>query len=288
MNNLAHRARPLLGTLVEMAAPASPAAFERAFAAVEKVQLLMSYHDPASELSQLNRRAFREPVAVSPWTHDVLRSALEFAEQSGGAFDPTVAARLTALRFLPPTPGSPRADGRASWRDVDLLPRRRIRFRRALRLDLGGIAKGFAVDRAVDILRTSGCEEALVNAGGDLRAFGPRPWAVAIRHPAAPGLAACEFPLHEAALATSAGYFSLRRHAGRQVTALVDGRTRQPLDPRRSVSVTAPSALLADALTKVVFSLGAAAAPLLAQYAAAAQIQDPRGIEAIPSLSHAA
>jgi len=281
------RARPLLGTFVEITADCAPRVFEKAFAAVEQVERSMSYHDPASELSRLNRDAAREPVTVSVWTRNVLRAALELAEESGGAFDPSVAPAIRRLGFLPSTPGAPRADRHASWRDIELLPRRRVRFRRALRIDLGGIAKGFAVDRAVDVLRAGGCRRGLVNAGGDLLAFGPRDWQIGIRDAARPTANACIVPLRNAALATSAAYFTRRRRGGRAITALVDGRTRQPLDASLSTCVIAPTALIADALTKVVLALGPEADSILRRYRAFAMILDSRGVRTIPPLSNA-
>ena len=276
------RARPLLGTLVEIAADASPTVFTRAFAAVEEVQALMSYHDSASELSRLNREATAGPVPVSAWTWEVLRAALDLAAETKGVFDPTVAPRLTALGFLPPTEGAPRADGRATWRDVELASRYRVRFHRPLRLDLGGIAKGFAVDRAVEVLQKAGVAEGVVNAGGDLRVFGAIELPVDIRHPKQPRISAASVPVCDAALATSAGYFARRRHEGKDVTALLDGRTRKPLDPDTSVSVIAPTALFADALTKVVFALGPASEPILQHHGASALLLDSRGFRAIP------
>jgi thiamine biosynthesis lipoprotein len=271
---------------VEITAACEAWLFEKAFAAVERIQRLMSYHDPASEVSRLNRDAFREPVTVSDWTSVVLRAALAIAEKSDGAFDPTVAPAVRALGFLPSTPGAPRADRHASWRDIELLPRRRVRFRRALRIDLGGIAKGFAVDRGIDVLRAEGCSSGLVNAGGDLRAFGPFDWPIGIRDVVRPAADACIVPLRNAAIATSAGYFTRRKRAGRVVTALVDGRTRQPHDASLSASVIAPTALVADAMTKVVLALGPKANSVLCQYEAVAIICDSRGFQTIPAISH--
>ncbi len=243
------RARPLLGTLVEIAADRVEA-IDAAFAAMARVQALMSYHDPASELSQLNRAAATCEVRVAVWTAEVLRLALQVAAESGGVFDPTVAPRLRALGFLPATPGAPRADRCATWCDVE-LDGDRVRFRRPLRLDLGGIAKGFAVDRAVETLQAAGVASGVVNAGGDLRVFGPEVQRVHLRDPAIP----VEFPqtveVRDAALATSAGYFSRKQRRGAPVCALLDGRTRAPGDVTISASVVAPTAALADALTKV-------------------------------------
>jgi thiamine biosynthesis lipoprotein len=144
-----------------------------------------------------------------------------------------------------------------------------VRFHRPLRIDLGGIAKGYAVDRACEALRAHGVVSALVNAGGDLRVVGSTPWPVAVRHPARPAqrLPLCE--IADGALATSAAYF-LPMSAGRRARALVDGRTRGLREWHGSVSVTAATCLRADALTKVVGLLGARAAPMLVRERASA------------------
>jgi thiamine biosynthesis lipoprotein len=243
------RARPLLGTFVEIVAradaPAAAArAMSRAFAEIEVLQARLSTHDPASEVSRLNREAYARPVAVSRDTWRVLRAACRLSRQSAGAFDVTLEG------------GS---------RDILFLARMRVRFARPLRIDLGGIAKGYCVDRAVAVLKRGGIESGLVNAGGDVRAFGPHAFALHLRHPADPGQLFGLGEIRDAALATSASYASGRaRCAGR----LLDGRSGSPIDPGLSVSVRASSALLADALTKVVAADGARAEPLLAHYRA--------------------
>jgi thiamine biosynthesis lipoprotein len=279
--NEVRRCQPLLGTFVEITVRAEDAAaVERgvadAFAAISKVQQAMSYHDPLSELSRLNQKAAAAPVQVSPWTFDVLTLAQQLAEESGGAFDITIASRLAAWGYLPRFRRSLGGEMRATWRDIELSPGRLVRFRRPLRVDLGGIAKGFAVDRAVDALRAVGVTAALVNAGGDLRAFGPEPWPVAIRHPARPGEIARTITIENAAIATSAAYFTRKKWRGCDVCPLVDGVTRRPCDDRLSVTVHAPSAVLADALCKIVAARRESAAALLASHGASALILDKR------------
>ena len=282
------RARPLLGTIVDIAAsgPDAERAVERAFAAVERVQRLMSYHDAASELARLNRTAHTLPVKVRAWTFRVLKLSQRLSRESGGAFDATVAPRLVAWGFLPRSPGGGRSEKNATWRDVELLPGSTVRFLRALHLDLGGIAKGFAVDRAVDALRAGGCESGCVNAGGDLRVFGEDAHRVHVRHPAAPGCMARALELRDAAIATSSGYFSRKQWRGRNVSPLVDGRTRLPCDDSLSISVVAPEAACADALTKIVFAMRDDAAPLLAARGATALVLDRRGKCSLPDSTH--
>ncbi len=272
------RARPLLGTLVDIAAVAEENAVRAAFAAVEEVQRLMSYHDPLSEVSRLNREAHRASVEVSAWTGEVLALAQRLASESDGAFDITVAPQLAAMGYLPRTPANRRGERLASWRDLALLPGNRVFFKRPLHLDLGGIAKGFAVDRAVDALLAAGAESGCVNAGGDLRVFGDAPQTIHLRHPAHPGAMARSLALRGAAVATSSDYFSRKRWRGDTVCALIDGRTRHPADVRRSASVIAPTAALADALTKIVlFAPPPVSNELLARHKAACVLLDEAG-----------
>ncbi len=268
----ARRAQLWLGTIVEITASGAPAkTIERgmcaAFAAVAEVHRLLSFHDPASELSRLNREAATRAIAVHPWTWRVLRLADRIAKKSAGIFDPTIAPRLTALNFLPrPVPSL--AKPRARWSDVRLGPARRVRFACPLWLDFGGIAKGFAVDRAIEALRDAGIPEGLVNAGGDLRAFGPRAWPIHLRAPDAPGHSDVVVDLHEAALATSALYFSKRDRA----TPLLHGCTRRCCTAERSVTVLARDCATADALTKVVFANPRASAKILPAFHATALV----------------
>jgi thiamine biosynthesis lipoprotein len=247
----------LLGTRVEIeAAGDAPEArlhraVDAAFAEIERIGRLMSYHDPASELSRLNREGAIRPQRVHPDVCAVVRAALGFAALSGGAFDPCIAPCLEEWGFLPRHAPFP-ADPRASWRDVQILDGDQVRFRRRLRLDLGGIAKGYAVDQAVRALRRRGVSSAVVNAGGDLRVAGEAAERVAVRSPQTPGLLAHTLVLREAALATSAACYSRRRVGRAEVSALLDPPSRAPYLGSGSVSVRAADCMTADALTKIV------------------------------------
>ncbi len=272
MTGIVRRARPLLGTLVEISvrgADDPEAAIDSAFAAIGEVHALMSYHDPASEVSRLNRQAHRRPVRVHSATFEVLRAALALSQRSGGAFDVSIAPELERQGLLPRVRGRGAA---GTWRDIECAPGRRVRFHRPLRIDLGGIAKGYAVDRACEVLRRHGIHSALVNAGGDLRVVGSTPWPIVVRHPARPGTLLPLCDLADGAVATSAAYFQERPPGARRVSALVNGRTRGLRDWCGSVSVTAATCLHADALTKVVGLLGARAEALLVRERATACI----------------
>lgn len=275
------RARPLLGTFVSIRvdAPAGAAAKARTLAAIDaaferiaELQRCMSFQDPASDLSALNRAAHLAPQPVCPPLARVLRAALALAHASEGRFDPCVAGRLVEWGLLPAPEGDGRVDPRASWRDVELDGRGRVRFRRRLWLDLGGIAKGYAVDQAVRVLERHGVPSGTVNAGGDLRCFG-RSAMVTVRDPADPARALPLLELRDAAVATSAGYFA----ADRRRSALVDPIGGGALGRRRSVSVAARRAVWADALTKVVLAAPEAAAPVLARLGARALLLDADG-----------
>ena len=147
-----------------------------------------------------------------------------------------------------------------------------VRFRRRLTIDLGGIAKGFAVDCAVEALNKAGVQAGFVNAGGDLRVFGLQKESVHIRYPVDPRRAAGIVTLQNRALATSATYFSRRKFRGDVRSALIDGQTQQPFVDDVSISVAADDCMTADALTKIVFALRERARPILAHHRADAVI----------------
>jgi thiamine biosynthesis lipoprotein len=238
------------------------AAVDAAFAAVERVHALMSFHEADSDVSRLNRMAAERPVRVDAWTWTVLREAVRLSRLSRGAFDITVGGALVAQGFLPRAAG-PAPDASASWRDLELWPGRRVRFRRPLRIDLGGIAKGFAVDQAVIAMREAGATAGVVNAGGDLRVFGAKAEEVRVRHPSAPQAALPLGRIRQGALATSAPYFSNRRWRGRVVSPLRNPRTGVSCTQAVSVSVRASTCMRADALTKLVLADPARALPVL-------------------------
>lgn len=286
----------MLGTVVSVRIHAAPAICEAALAAaraeIEAVQAAMSFHDHGSALSRLNRQAHLGPQEVAPPLWRVLRASLALARASNGCFDPSVGAALVRSGHLPaPTDDAP-PTGEARWHDVELLPGRRVHFRRPLWLDLGGIAKGHAVDRAVAALRRAGVEGGAVNAGGDLRVFGPQVETVRVRDPRQPARTMPLLQLRDGAAATSSDYFSRVRGLGALVATgpalapaandLGSGPAPPAVVPARlgagiSVTVCAPRAIWADALTKVVLADANAAVPLLRQLHAQAALLDSDG-----------
>jgi FAD:protein FMN transferase len=273
------RCRPLLGTFVETQAFGANAAelehaVEAAFLAIARVQRLMSFHDPESDISCMNRDACYKRVRVHPWTWRVLKSAQEFSRNTDGIFDVTIAEQLVKWSYLPRCSAQV---GRGSWRDIILEARGHVRFRRPFLIDFGGIAKGFAVDRAVETLKRKRVMAGIVNAGGDLRVFGSASQLVHLRQPKQPHRAAGAVRLRERAIATSGIYFARTKKQGRCLSPILDARTGRAACDFISVTVGAADCMTADALTKVVFALRERAAPLLARYSADALLLEQDG-----------
>ena len=283
------RARPLLGTLVQIRASGPrgriQSAVDAAFATIERLHECLSYQNPDSELSALNRQRLFVAQPVHADIHTVLCAALHFARLSEGAFDPCVGYELERWGVLPGHDApQPRAGSRrGSWRDIELLPDQHVCLHGRVRIDLGGIAKGYAVDQAVQALVSGGVSDVLVNAGGDLRVAGPRVQQIALRHPLTPACSSESVTLRDAALATSAAYFSRRSHPQGEVSALLDPLSRAPYLGPGSISVRAASCMSADALSKVVlFAPPHVAEHALATCDAMAFVQRPFMTDSLP------
>jgi thiamine biosynthesis lipoprotein len=248
------RCRPLLGTFVEIDCDFAPA-IDEGFAAVERVHGLMSAHEVDSDISRINRFAHIEPVAVHDWTARVIGRALYWSKLSEGAFDVVRAGKRAVERSALPLHEDQPSPIAERWEELD-IEGALVRLPRPGCLDLGGIAKGFAVDRAVDALCKAGCTAGLVNAGGDLRAFGPQAQSISIVEPArrAP-IAACE--IRDRAMATSA---ALSEGEGFSFDHLLDARSEWT-----SVTVIGADACDSDALTKIVWKSGHGSNALLAR-----------------------
>jgi thiamine biosynthesis lipoprotein len=275
------RARPLLGTLVDIAATgaraALPAALDAAFAAIERIQQLMSFHAPDSDVSRINAADAGCEIGIDPHTARVLHFARKLSELSDGAFDVMVADVLMRGGFLPRQGVAADTAVAATFRDLTLLPDDRVCWRRKGWIDLGGIAKGYAVDCAIAALRAQGVASAVVNAGGDLRFFG-EPQPIHVRHPDAPTLLVPLGVFSDCAVATSSGYFSGRMSDDGVAEPLVDPGRRACVRWQQSVTVVAPDGMTADALTKIVRLAAQAAPGILGQLRAQAIVIDSRGM----------
>jgi thiamine biosynthesis lipoprotein len=282
------RARPLLGTLVEVRATAAldatslHTAIDAAFGAVERVQRRMSFHDERSDVSRINAAPAGEVLSVHAETYEVLSAARMLGDLSDGAFDIATAASLVQHQFLPEPQGRVAArppEAGTTYRDLELLPDAQVRWRRPGWIDLGGIAKGYAVDRAIDELCAHGVAGAIVNAGGDLRCFGEAQ-PIHVRAPDEPTALLYLGTLEGASIATSAGYYGGIQIDNGRVDALVDPDRGICMAWERSISVLAADCMTADALTKVVRLAPQAVLGMLQCLNAQAVIIDRQGLSA--------
>ena len=272
------RARPLLGTLVEIGAGGANAAIgiEAAFREMEAVHRLMSFHEKESDVSRINRAAPREIVHVDPRTYEVLVCAQKLSTLSAGAFDITIGGKLVEQGFLPRPPGAVPFDGEGSFEDLELLADDSVTLARRLWIDLGGIAKGYAVDRAVRALKKSGVTSGIVNAGGDLYVFGdPQP--IHLRHPDNPSLVLPLGMIANSAVASSSGCFANAGEYGAAAEPLIDPRRNTSIKWQQGITVIASRCVIADALTKVVRLAPRRASRILLRFGARAVIVDRRG-----------
>ena len=232
---------------------------------MHRIDRTMSPHKPASELSRINRDAASRPVAVSEEMFRLLQQAQRFAELSGGAFDITYAAvgHLYDYRagIRPSAEALERACATVGWRGLELdAGTRSVRFaRQGMRIDLGGFAKGHAVDNAVALLRRRGIAHAIVSAGGDSRVLGDRrgrPWMVAVRDPRREGEAVAVLPLEDVSISTSGDYERFFERDGERCHHIVDPATGRSPAGVRSVTILADDGLTSEALSKTVFVMG--------------------------------
>lgn len=262
----------MLGTFVVVTAygaqrDATQRAITAAFDEIRRVDSLMSLHRPDSELARVNANAARGPIRVSAELFDVVSTALEIARQTSGAFDPTIAPLTQLWGFLwkDHRLPSPAEIGpilpRVNYTLVEVDPERRtVRFRtNGVLLDLNAIAKGYAVDCAVEKLRSLGITNAMVRAGGDLRAIGNPPdeshWSVQIEDPSKEGDRRT-LKLRDTAMSTSGSYENFFVADGRRYSHILNPRTGMPVEGVASCTVIAPTCMQSDAWATALFVLG--------------------------------
>ncbi|HIP53021.1 MAG TPA: FAD:protein FMN transferase [Chromatiales bacterium] len=244
---------------------AAEEAIDAVMAEMHRIDALMSPFKTDSQLARVNREAAERPVPVSPELFELVRRALRVSVLSGGAFDITFASVGYAYDYRNrkrPDEHWVRAHlDRIDYRHVDLDEESRtIRFRLpGVRIDLGGIAKGHAVDRAIALLKQRGIRQALVSAGGDSRLLGDhrgRPWNIGIRDPRRKDTSTAVLPLADTAISTSGDYERYFEAGGRRYHHILSPSTGRSVDQARSVTILGPDATTTDALSTSVFVLG--------------------------------
>ena len=271
-----------MGTFVRVVAdgPRAAQAAEQVMPLLQAMTQALDRFEPDSDVSRINARAGRGPVRVQAETVAVVQDALRLAHLTEGAFDPTVGPLVDLWGFVQ-TEEAP-ADGEGTVRGrrppapeaiAQVLERVGYQHLRVdeeastvelvqpgMGLDLGGIAKGAAVDRVAQLFRDVGVERALIDLGGNLYALGRKadgsPWRVGIRHPRNPGAVLAIVEARDVAIATSGDYERYFIHEGVRYSHLLDPRTGSPARELASVTILAPKGVDADGLSTAVFVLG--------------------------------
>ena len=261
----------IMGTLVEITVShadenVANLAMTQAFDEMRRIEKLMSPHLLDSEISQLNRSAGGAALALSPEVVEVLREAARWSEASAGAFDVTIepVARLWNFDEAEPQVPDPerlkRALTKINYRDIKIKNGRVRLTQPGMAINLGGIAKGYAVDRAAAILRGL-VPNAIINAGGDLTAFGRRdpehPWIIGLQHPRQPNKVLASFAVEKRGVATSGDYQKYFIRDGIRYHHILNPKTGQPARGLTSVTVIASNVMQADALATAAFVMGA-------------------------------
>lgn len=240
-----------------------------------RVDELMSYHRPESELNTINREAYEKPVKIDNATFEVLERAKYFSELSGGAFDVTIGAlaelwRHAADTDTPPTEAEiAEARSKVGYEKMVLDPNTQtVRFAiEGMKIDLGGIAKGYAIDRSVEAMKAAGAVGGMIDIGGDIRCFGRPPkgqqtWRVGLQDPnvgsedLGPGKPLFVLKVLDKAVTTSGDYRRFTTVKGRRQSHIMDTRSGRGADALASVTIIAPEATTADALATAVSVLG--------------------------------
>lgn len=259
-----HQARECMDTIVavtvfDTSASHAKGAIEKAFARIDEVVALADRYRPDSEVSKLMATA--GPMRVSPEVYELLRTAKDMSARTAGAFDITCGPLLIMwkqcgrAKRLPTNEELKRALAQVGADGIVLGDGTAKLAKPGMKIDLGGVAKGYAVDAAIDVLRRAGIKSALVNAGGDMAMIGPRPgkpsWSIGVQDPRKPDdrtAMVCTLALPACAVATSGNYQRYVEIEGRRFSHIVDPRTGWPCASAPSVTIVSKSsAMAADA-----------------------------------------
>ncbi len=264
------RTQFIMGTLVEITVShADPqvilAVTTQAFDEMKRLEQLMSTYLPDSEISQINRAAGKEAVPVSLEVEEVIREGIFWSRQSGGAFDITVEPLVQLWDFdsenevIPGRATLRKTAALVNYKDIEIFDHKVRLARPGMAINVNGLAKGYAVDRAVSILRGR-VPNGIVNAGGDLFAFGQKskesPWTIGLQHPRKPQDLLAAFAVKNQAVATSGDYQRYFVKDGVRYHHIFDPATGMPARKMISTTLITTEVMEADAMATAVFVMG--------------------------------
>lgn len=263
-------ARPMMGTEVSVYlwsddAEAGLATLESVFQEADRIDRLMSTYKDDSEISEINRKAADEPFVTGEELYNLIARSLEISKLTDGAFDITYESIGQHYDFREnQRPDDSTVESELQNIDFRYLrlddSRKTVYFARdGVRINLGGIAKGYVVERGISILRAKGVRNAIVTAGGDSRLLGDRrgrPWMVGIRDPRKDGEVAISVPLVDEAISTSGDYERFFDEDGVRYHHIIHPGTGSPASGVHSATVFGPDAVTTDALSTSVFVMG--------------------------------
>jgi len=264
----------LMGTVVETTArypdiAHCKQALLEAYHEMERVENLLSYQKPGSEISMINNSAGMKPVHVSEETFAILQRSVNYAQRLQGLFDITIGPVTSLWGFsspegghLPPGKEILQMLACVDYRALQLTTRDTTAFlkKKGMLIDLGGIAKGYAIDRASVVLKQNGISDFIVNAGGDIYVSGQKDlttlWRIGVKDPRNEGELIARFDLKDYAVATSGDYERFIIVGGKCYHHIFDPRTGYPGQLAQSATTFAPTAEEADVLATFLFILG--------------------------------
>jgi len=260
-----------MGTVVEItltgeSEESAQKAALQAFQEIKRIEHLMSPWIESSDVNRINRSAGNDGVKVSPETLEVIKRVQEVSKLSEGGFDITVGPLIQLWRKARERGKPPEMEevketlNWVNFRNLKTLYGRKVLLRKkGMAIDLGGIAKGYAVDRAFELLKSFGYRNLVVNAGGDLRVGGSKPegpWLIGIQHPRDPEKMMARISVSDTGVATSGDYERFFIHQGKRYHHILDPRNGFPAEECQSVTVLHKEGVTADALATAIFVLG--------------------------------
>ena len=263
--------REVMGTFARLVSVAptnsiNDASIEAGFSELVRIDAMMSDYKPQSPLSKVNANAFKEPIGVSDELMEILLTAKKYSAISDGAFDVTIGPVVDLWRnakkknAVPTKEQLAEAKAKVGYKKLILSDNTVLFAVEGMRLDLGAIAKGYAIDKAVEAMKRAGATSGFVDVGGDIRTFGSPPtkkhWIIGLQNPTTDAGILLTLKMNDMAVATSGDYRRYDEVKGKKHSHIKDPTTSQSVTRLTSVSVIAPTATIADILATTVSVIG--------------------------------